>query len=83
MTQRLLNASLLSLASILLMSCASTPKERLVTKIVKLCPEESFYIEPVPDGLTDDMTLAEIPVSLSLALGQANADRKQIKSYCD
>jgi hypothetical protein len=28
------------------------------------------------------MTLQEITVALSLALGQANADREQVANYC-
>ncbi len=83
MIQSSLNAWLFSLVLISLTSCASTPEVRYIPKVEKICPEPSLYDQAIPDGLTDEMDLQEITVSLSLALGQANADREQVKFYCE
>ena len=82
MTQWLHNVLLFSPALLLLASCASTPEVITSKELVRTCPDPSLYENPIPDGLTDDMTMEEIMVSLSLALGQANADREQVNTYC-
>lgn len=66
-----------------LISCASTPRERLVTKTETICPDSVFYADPIDAGISDGANLEEIMSSLSIALGQANRDRQKIKEYCD
>lgn len=82
MTQLLRNVLLLGPALLLLASCASTPKVLVSKELTRVCPDPSLYENPIPSGLTDDMTFEEIMVSLSLALGQANRDREQVHTYC-
>ena len=81
MTQSLRNVLLFSPVLILLISCGSTPKAFLTKELVKAAPDSSLYYAPIPDGLTDNMTMEEIMVALSLALGQCNADRAQVRDY--
>ena len=80
--KKLLSVLLFSPVLIMLTSCASTPKVLTSVELEKVCPEPSLYQSPIPDGLTDEMTLEELTVALSVALGQANADRAQVASYC-
>jgi hypothetical protein len=44
-------------------------------------PSQAFYQNSIDSGLRPGMTLEEIITSLTIALGQANDDRRQIKDW--
>jgi len=64
-----------------LIGCAKRQEVRLIAKTKFLAPDPAFYAEPVDSGLREGMSINDILTALTLALGQANNDRRQILEY--